>query len=167
MRRWSVEEVIWYLPMKLISALDMKFIRTCTPCHILTQCFVHALIMANNNCSLKEHLSGWSSQLAYNSSCKCIVFLPLVYGVVMSEYLNHGKSQLFLCGRILEQALLWDISASLIPACIHCSVFVKASLTSNNNCFEKETLAVLYVWEPALQVSMQRFANSFPMSCFQ
>ena len=52
-----------------------------------------------------------------NSSCKCIVFLPLVSGVIMSKYLDCGKSWLFLSGRISEQALLWDISALLIPAC--------------------------------------------------
>ena len=52
-------------------------------------------------------------KISVNSSCKCIVFLPLVFGVIMSEYLCHDrvKTQLFFSGRISEQMLLWDISA--------------------------------------------------------
>ena len=71
-----------YPPLKLMSALDAKFIRMCSPTSYFHTFSVHTLIMTNNKCSLKEHLSGWSSHRVYpieavivptckiNSSCK-------------------------------------------------------------------------------------------------
>ena len=56
---------IWYLPMKLISALDAKFLFMRSPTSYFHTFFVHILTMANNKCSLKEYLSGWSSHGAY------------------------------------------------------------------------------------------------------
>ena len=114
--RWSVEAVIWYLATKLMSALDAKLIRMCFPTSYFHTFFVHILITSNNKCSLKEHLSGWSSHGAYLKDqfqllMRC--YLPLVFGFIMLDYLCHdcGKSQLFFSGRISEQALTWDISA--------------------------------------------------------
>jgi len=49
MGRWSVEAVIWYLPMKLMSALDAKFLRMRSPTSYFHTFFVHILIMSNSN----------------------------------------------------------------------------------------------------------------------